>query len=77
MTGYQKIVCPECGGKHIRKAGYSASGEQRYHSDNPDCSIKSFMLTDRYQAYQSGMKERLVDMAINSSGIRDTAVCLT
>lgn len=31
------------------------------------------MLTYRYKAYQPGMKERVVEMAINSSGVRDTA----
>ena len=46
-TCYQKIVCPKCGSHHIRKAGYSASGELRYPCDNPDCSTKSFMLAYR------------------------------
>ncbi|OQX12488.1 MAG: hypothetical protein BWK73_14890 [Thiothrix lacustris] len=31
------------------------------------------MLTYRYKAYQPGIKTQVVDMAINSSGIRDTA----
>ena len=31
------------------------------------------MLTYRYKAYQPGIKEQVVEMAINSSGIRDTA----
>jgi hypothetical protein len=31
------------------------------------------MLSYRYKAYQPGIKEQVVDMAINGSGIRDTA----
>jgi transposase-like protein len=31
------------------------------------------MLTYRYLAYQAGIKEQAVEMAINGSGIRDTA----
>lgn len=31
------------------------------------------MLTYRYRAYQAGIKEQAVEMAINGSGIRDTA----
>ena len=31
------------------------------------------MLEYSYKAYEPGIKERLVDMAINGSGIRDTA----
>jgi len=31
------------------------------------------MLTTRYRVYQAGIKEQVVEMAINGSGIRDTA----
>ena len=31
------------------------------------------MLEYRYKAYEPGIKEKVVDMAINSSGIRDTS----
>ena len=31
------------------------------------------MLAYRYKAYEPGVKETVVEMAINSSGIRDTA----
>ena len=35
--------------------------------------MKSFMLTYRYKAYEHMIKEKVVEMAINSSGVRDTA----
>lgn len=31
------------------------------------------MLDYRYRAYQPGIREQVVDMALNGSGIRDTA----
>ena len=31
------------------------------------------MLEYRYKAYEPGIKEQVVDMAINGSGVRDTA----
>ena len=31
------------------------------------------MMTTRYRAYQAGINEQVVEMAINGSGIRDTA----
>ncbi len=34
------------------------------------------MLTTRYRAYREGIKEQAVEMAINGSGIRDTARAL-
>ena len=31
------------------------------------------MLSYRYRAYEEGIKEQVVEMAINGSGVRDTA----
>lgn len=77
MKCYREILCPECGSTHIRKAGFSARGVQRYRCDNPECQTKSFMLTYRYTAYEPGIKDKIVDMAMNSSGVRDTARVLS
>ncbi|MDP2901756.1 MAG: IS1-like element transposase, partial [Methylovulum sp.] len=68
MACYQEITCPDCGGNQIMKAGRSALGVQRYRCQNPACTTKTSMLTYRYKA-----REQAVDMAINGSGIRDTA----
>jgi transposase-like protein len=35
--------------------------------------MKTFMLNYRYRACLAGIKEQVVEMAINGSGIRDTA----
>jgi len=61
------------GSNHITKSGWSAQGIQRYRCQNQDCPTKTFMLEYCYNAYEPGIKEQIVDMAINSSGIRDTA----
>jgi len=73
MTCYQEITCPDCGSNQIMKSGRSASGTQRYRCQNPDCGTKAFMLAYRYKACSPGIKEQVVEMAINGSGIRDTA----
>jgi len=73
MACYQQISCPKCGNNKIIKAGKSAQGVQRYRCQHDDCETKTFMLEYRYRAYVPGVKEQLVDMAINGSGIRDTA----
>lgn len=54
------------------KAG-TIQGAQRYRCQSLACSTKTFMRDYRYQAYVPGVKKQLVDMAINGSGIRDTA----
>jgi transposase-like protein len=73
MTCYQEITCPVCGSNPIMKAGRSTEGTQRYRCQHPDCDTKTFMLNYRYKACELGIKEQVVDMAINGSGIRDTA----
>lgn len=73
MTCCQEIACPKCGGNGIAKSGWSAHGVQRYRCHHPDCPTKTFMLNCRYRAYEPGIKAQVVEMAINSSGIRDTA----
>lgn len=73
MVCYQEINCPKCGSNNIAKSGLSAHGVQRYRCRHPDCPVKTFMLSYRYRAYEPGIKAQVVEMAINSSGIRDTA----
>lgn len=73
MTCYQKISCPKCASTNIIKAGKSTRGTQRYQCKNDICSMKTFMLEYYHKAYQFGTKNKVLDMAINGSGIRDTA----
>ena len=73
MPCYQIITCPNCDSKNIIKAGISIKGVQRYRCQNSDCTTVTFMKTYCYKAYKPGVKEQVVDMAINGSGIRDTS----
>ncbi len=49
------------------------SGTQRYYCQNSVCETKAFLLAYRYKAYGHGVKEQVVQMATNGSGVRDTA----
>ena len=73
MKYYKEISCPHCNGTDLGKAGKSASGVQRFFCKNDDCKTHTFMLKYCYKACESGMKEKIIEMAINASGIRDTA----
>lgn len=48
-------------------------GKQRYYCRHSDCKTKTFMLDYNYKACEYGVTERMVEMAINGSGIRNTA----
>lgn len=73
MPCYEEVICPNCGSNQIIKAGKSNRGIQRYGCQNQECQTKTFMKQYCYKAYEPGIKEKIVEMAINSSGIRDTA----
>ena len=53
----------------VRKHGTGTAGFQRFRC--LDCK-RSFQLDYVYRAYKPGIKEQIVDMAINSSGVRET-----
>ena len=68
-----QVLCPKCGSNDVKNFGYSARNVPRYFCCNDKCENKPFMLEYRYKAYEPGIKEKVVDMAINGSGIRDTS----
>jgi transposase-like protein len=53
------------------KSERSTRNIQRYLCQQQDCSTQTFMQEYRYKTYEPGIKEKIVGMAINSSGIRD------
>jgi len=73
MKCYQEVNCPNCRCSTIMKSGKNAQGIQRYCRKNSACPTQTFMLDYRYNGCVLGIKEKVVEMAINSSGIRDTA----
>ena len=59
------VHCPRCNSDHVYRHGKTPAGHVRYRC--PVC-LHVFQLT-----YTSGVKEKIVDMAFNGSGVRDTA----
>ena len=62
------ILCPQCNGSDLTKNGHSENGTQRWR-----CNLcgKSFQLDYRYNARKPGVKESIVEMTLNGSGVRD------
>ncbi|CNF14960.1 insertion sequence protein [Yersinia similis] len=57
----------------VKKHGPGRTGHQRYRCQ---ACRRSFQLEYPYRACHPGMKEKIVDLAMNNSGIRDTARAL-
>ena len=65
------VSCRYCQNQEaVRRKGVTANGHQRYKCE---ACKRSFQLDYAKRAYQPGIKEQVVDMALNGSGIRDTA----
>lgn len=70
MAVYEKVACIHCGCTDVRKFG-KRGDKQRYQCNN-GCG-KTFQSDYAYEARKPGVHEKIVDMALNGSGIRDTA----
>ena len=77
MTHYQSIECPRCNGTDICKNGRSENGTQRWRCLNKSCSTASFQLSYKYNAHKPGVKDKIDEQILNSSGVRDTARLLS
>ena len=65
-----EVTCSHCNSTNVVKNGKAPSGLQRFYCNS--CR-KSFQKEFIYNGNQPGVQERLVDMAMNGSGVRDTS----
>lgn len=64
------VHCPRCQSDRVYRHGKTAAGHVRYRC--PNCP-HVFQLTYTYEANKPGVKDKIVEMAFNGSGVRDTA----
>jgi transposase-like protein len=70
---YISVLCPCCKGDNVVKRGKTGNGKQRYLCLTPHCVRKTFILDYTHQGHSPGIKEQIIDMAMNGSEVRDTA----
>jgi insertion element IS1 protein InsB len=70
---YVPVQCPYCQSTEVIKAGKQANGAQRYRCQNGQCERQIFLLQYQDRGRAPDIRCQVVDMAINGSGIRDTA----
>jgi transposase-like protein len=68
-----EVQCPQCESRDVVKNGRQANGEQRYRCNNLGCERTIFLLQYHNKGRVPAVKRQIVDMALNGSGIRDTA----
>lgn len=69
----EPVFCPDCSSDNVVKHGCSAAGKQRYKCRNSECHRSTFIRVYGYRAYLPEVKQQIINMALNGSGIRDTA----
>lgn len=69
----EPIHCPECDGIEVIKHGTTSDGKQRYLCQNSACDRRTFILHYTYQGYLPEVKHQISALAMNGSGIRETA----
>jgi transposase-like protein len=69
----QPIHCIHCHGTDIVKFGKTPEGKQRYKCREDACNGRTFILNYSHLGRLRGTKQQIIDMAMNGSGVRDTA----
>jgi len=67
------VKCPYCLSEEVIKAGKTPNGTQRYKCCKPECPHSYFQLEYTYNGSKPNIEFDILNMAINGSGIRDTA----
>ena len=69
----QVLHCPHCQGTDIIRHGTTRQGKQRYRCQENACKGRTFLLDYTYAGHSAGVKQQIIDITMNASGIRDTA----
>jgi len=67
------LTCPTCHETDVVKYGQTSDGKQRFYCQNAQCPRQTFLQDYVYQGKIPEVKQQIVDMTMNGSGIRDTA----
>src|SRR5262245_56524495 len=67
------LHCPYCQDTDIVRHGTTPDGKQRYRCRTCPTRGRTFLLEYAYAGQSPEVKQQIVEMAMNASGIRDTA----
>src|SRR3989454_5433198 len=65
------VHCPECQSIDVVQYGKQANGTQRYRCNNRDCPRTIFLLQYSDKGRLPAVKQQIIDMTLNGSGVRD------
>jgi insertion element IS1 protein InsB len=68
---FVQVQCPDCHSTDVVQYGKQANGTQRYRCNNRDGPRTIFLLQYQDQGRLPAVKQQIVDMTLNGSGVRD------
>ena len=70
---FRQIRCPACQNTDVIKHGITAQGKQRYRCKHPSCPYQTFLVEYSHHGRVAEVKQQILEMTLNGSGIRDIA----
>jgi insertion element IS1 protein InsB len=67
------VRCLYCQSNQVTKRGKTAQGKQRYRCHNLECTHQSFLCDPAYKGRLPEIKQQVIEMSLNASGVWDTA----
>jgi len=68
-----EVICPYCNSNDIVKNGKDENDKQRFLCKNKSCNHQTFLMDYTDIGRQQYIKDLILRMAVNGSGIRDTS----
>lgn len=65
------LKCSHCQSEEVIRHGKSSNGKQRFRCLNAECPYQTFSLDLAYPGRQREVKQQIVEMTLNGSGVRD------
>ena len=63
------VKCPLCKSNEISRFGMTEQGKQRYQCQNSKCNKNTFILSYSRNGDLPEVKQKIIDMALNGSGV--------
>ncbi|MBV8887628.1 MAG: IS1 family transposase [Chroococcidiopsidaceae cyanobacterium CP_BM_RX_35] len=73
MTVLVAVRCPHCQSSEVVRHGKLTNSKQRFRCLEPECPYKTFSLNLAYPGRNREVKQQIVEMTLNGSGVRDIA----
>ena len=73
MMVVERVCCPQCQSEEVVKYGTTTNGKPRFRCQPTAGCGRTFIRAYAYQGRVPGVKQQIIEMTLNGSGVRDIA----